>query len=643
MSRNNKLSEIRRSRVLDYGPGSIIDFTIDTTGSGSVSVVSAGLEYWNLSTNTEFAFDKQTIHEDRLKKKLQVQGFRLPPINGDSEWKFKNDSEAHRTLWGFRFPRYLICPNCRTLKWYTQWENLKYGDPQKICSSCSEEERKKGRTNKIFVVPSRFVVACKNGHLSDFPWFYWVHGKYEDGECKYVFNKNIFKLLQTGKDMGLSGLILKCMNCGKDRPMEGIFSEKSSLHALKCTGQMPWIKQSDGIKDFTEKCDLHVDIRQRGAGDLYKPLHMSSLTIPPFDDKSLKLINDLGLNVSDLVQPNITDSDRVAIIRISSKKIGKELTEKELKEINEKVIEFDKFLKQEKSLHWEEYQRFTKEHEITSVFKNYSRDLDKFEIRTQKIPKNLSKYLTKLVKVVRLRETRALVGFTRIVDAVDYKTPAKNNETGKDYKIGLLEQKKSKWYPAIEVKGEGIFISLNEKRLEEWSKNKHLVKRAENINKKFKSNLNKEVEDLVNISPRYLLIHTLSHALITELAKVCGYSEASMRERLYISEKKEEKMSGILIYTSSSDSEGTLGGLSRQANPERFEKIFINAIRGKYNCSQDPHCIMGIKSASEEYNEAACHSCLLLPETSCEKFNRFLDRATIRGDIENNFKSYFDF
>ena len=88
MSRNNKLSEIRRSRVLDYGPGSIIDFTIDTTGSGSVSVVSAGLEYWNLSTNTEFVYDKQTIHEDRLKKKLQVQGFRLPPINGDSEWKF---------------------------------------------------------------------------------------------------------------------------------------------------------------------------------------------------------------------------------------------------------------------------------------------------------------------------------------------------------------------------------------------------------------------------------------------------------------------------------------------------------------------------------------------------------------------------
>ena len=101
-------------------------------------------------------------------------------------------------------------------------------------------------------------------------------------------------------------------------------------------------------------------------------------------------------------------------------------------------------------------------------------------------------------------------------------------------------------------------------------------------------------------------------------------------------------MSGILIYTSSSDSEGTLGGLSRQADTKRFKNIFFNAINSKQNCSQDPHCIMGIKSASEQYNHAACHSCLLLPETSCEKWNRFLDRAMLRGDFEDKFKSFFD-
>ena len=102
-------------------------------------------------------------------------------------------------------------------------------------------------------------------------------------------------------------------------------------------------------------------------------------------------------------------------------------------------------------------------------------------------------------------------------------------------------------------------------------------------------------------------------------------------------------MSGILIYTSSSDSEGTLGGLSREADPNRFKNIFLNAIKSKQNCSQDPHCIMGIKSASEQFNHSACHACMLLPETSCQNWNRFLDRAMLRGDINDEFKSFIDF
>ena len=85
MTRKNKLSKIRRSRVLEYGPGSIIDFTLDSTGGGSVSVVSAGLEYWDNSSKKEFRFDKQTIREDRLKKKHGFFGFRLQPVNDDNE------------------------------------------------------------------------------------------------------------------------------------------------------------------------------------------------------------------------------------------------------------------------------------------------------------------------------------------------------------------------------------------------------------------------------------------------------------------------------------------------------------------------------------------------------------------------------
>ena len=635
MPRQNKLSKIRRSRVLEYGPGSIIDFTLDTTGVGGVSVVSAALDYWSSSTKKEFRFDKQTIHEDRLKKKLGVQGFRLPPVNDDND-----KSNEQRALWGFRFPRYLICPRCRIIKWYSEWQSLQFGDPQKICSSCSAEENKKGRKNNIFAVPTRFVVACKNGHLNDFPWFVWVHGRDKDGECKYSYNKNTFKMSSTGEDMGLSGLVLKCMKCNKERSMDGVFS--GQLSGLKCFGQMPWIKQADGFKDYSENCDLEVEARQRGSGDLYKPVHLSSLTIPPFDEKSLEILNEADLTFEELFQPNFTDSDRISFLKIKLNKIGIK-NEQELKKIHDKIKWIKEYLEQDRPIYWEEYLRFTSKFKISDSLKNYSPNREKFEIREQSIDKELSKYLDKLVKVVRLRETRALVGFTRIIDAEDYKTAAKNPKTGDEYRMGKLNKKKINWLPAIEIKGEGIFVSLNEKRLDEWQKNKSLVKRAAIIHEQYTKNLSKKITNPLNISSRYLLVHTLAHALISELAKTCGYSEASLRERLYISDKKDEKMSGILIYTSSSDSEGTMGGLSRQADPKRFKNIFFNAIQSKHNCSQDPHCIMGIKSASEQYNHAACHSCLLLPETSCEKWNRFLDRAMIRGDINNEFKSFFDF
>ena len=139
-----------------------------------------------------------------------------------------------------------------------------------------------------------------------------------------------------------------------------------------------------------------------------------------------------------------------------------------------------------------------------------------------------------------------------------------------------------------------------------------------------------------------MLLHTLSHALILELAKECGYADASLRERIYVTDLDNNKMCGILIFTSSSDSEGTLGGLSRQANPERFEKIFFNAIESQQICSQDPQCLTGIKSASEDLNHSACHSCILLSETSCELWNRFLDRSMIRGDIDGIIKPFFE-
>jgi hypothetical protein len=73
---------------------------------------------------------------------------------------------------------------------------------------------------------------------------------------------------------------------------------------------------------------------------------------------------------------------------------------------------------------------------------------------------------------------------------------------------------------------------------------------------------------------RYILLHSFSHALMRQLALECGYTSASIRERLYARERQREKepMAGILPYTAAPDSEGTLGGLVRLGEPDQLRQ-----------------------------------------------------------------------
>ena len=251
-----------------------------------------------------------------------------------------------------------------------------------------------------------------------------------------------------------------------------------------------------------------------------------------------------NLTMDQLFDPKFNDRDRISYLKINLQRLG--IDEKEVIKINEKLKWFKEYLEKDRAIYWEEYSRFVGKFKISDSLKDYSPDKEMFEIRDEKIDEDLSKYLDKLVKVVRLRETRCLVSFTRIVDAEDYKTNKKNPTTGEQYEMGKLFNKNNKeinWLPAIDIRGEGIFISLNEKRLEKWEKNKSLIDRASLFNEKYLNSLGKKTENIIDITPRYLLVHTLAHALISELSKVCGYNEASLRERLYISDKKDERMS----------------------------------------------------------------------------------------------------
>ena len=624
MPRHNKLNEVRRSQVLGYGPGAIVDFRVGDLGGGTISGVTAGFDQWGETARPKGMLHSQSIKEPRLQRKLGVNGFRLPPVN-DTEDDEKKDQYIH----AIRFPTFLICPSCKIIKKFFTWAKGKAGDPQRHCSECT---RKKGNEdNKIYVVPARFIMACENGHLDDFPWRHWLG-------CKCDIDISL-KLESIGSSIGLSGLVLRCTKCGLTKSMKGIFNKKT-FKGLVCKGKMPWLKKNPNEKKefFSETCDKVPVALQRGASNLYYPCFLSAISIPPWTSMIFKIT---GLNFDAFFSPHHNKQDIIDLL-----KQFRDGPEYDAEKDYEKLKKYSDYLADPAKidLKWNEYLQFTEQF-VDDGLDHSENDKEQFEIRNQNVEGYLANYLNKLVQVVRLREVRALANFKRISEPLNSFNPGKKSQFGKMF------NEDPKWRPAIEVKGEGIFISLKEERLKKWENSPSIKKRASKINDHYMNQFGKLTDEgkikiseeiPYNITPRFLLLHSLSHALISQLSIECGYAQASLRERMYVTEKEGQDMSGILIYTSSSDSEGTLGGLSRQALTKNFENVLKKALEQQEFCSQDPHCIMGIKSESEQLNHAACHSCMLLPETSCELWNRFLDRATIRGTLDGVIKSYFE-
>ena len=253
-----------------------------------------------------------------------------------------------------------------------------------------------------------------------------------------------------------------------------------------------------------------------------------------------------------------------------------------------------------------------------------------FRIARATVPEFLEDYIEDVVLVKRLREVLALRGFRRI-------TPEQPNQDDDRFKGYHLEEDcvplsdvKLNWLPAIEMLGEGLFIKIKEDTLKHWEEN------FEHEYMPMRERLEHSNVGCDCFSARYVMLHTLSHLLIRQLSLECGYSGAAIKERLYSTYPDSDvNMAGILLYTSSSDSDGSLGGLVRKGLPESFEMIFRNILQEASWCSSDPICIGSKAQGYDSLNYAACHACALLPETSCEMRNCLLDRAAIVGTLEN--------
>ena len=156
----------------------------------------------------------------------------------------------------------------------------------------------------------------------------------------------------------------------------------------------------------------------------------------------------------------------------------------------------------------------------------------------------------------------------------------------------------------------------------------------------FDTALQRRNRELKQLNPKYVVLHTLSHLLMLSISKVCGYSAASLRERIYCEKYLEEgselfdDMHGLLIYTASQSGDGSLGGLVRAGKPGRFEDVLNDALNEALWCSDDPVCIESTGQGLDSCNLAACFNCCLVPETACEIGNKFLDRGLVVGTLD---------
>jgi hypothetical protein len=233
--------------------------------------------------------------------------------------------------------------------------------------------------------------------------------------------------------------------------------------------------------------------------------------------------------------------------------------------------------------------------------------------------------------VNKLRETRAFAGFTRL-------KPYDGEKTLREIILNINGSLNS--VPADIIRGEGIFIEFKESEINKWAKSIEINRRytlmRNNMYRIF-------VENYLGgrLTSKFIMIHTFAHQLINELSRYCGYGSSALKERIYSSSDSNETMNGVLIYTASSSSDGTLGGLIQQGKPGNLEKIVTNALEKARWCSSDPVCMDIGPQGPFGANMAACHNCAILPETSCENFNQLLDRAFIIGSNNDPSIGYF--
>jgi hypothetical protein len=433
---------------------------------------------------------------------------------------------------------------------------------------------------EALLVPSRFIVACLNGHIDDFPYFSWIHA-----HSQPMGDRHDLRLGVAGMTASLRDVLISC-SCGKEMTMDGAFRTSALRGIAKCSGKAPWLRTAPA------DCAEVPRTMQRGASNVWYPKIRSALSIPPWSDGLYRVL-DRHWNILRDIAEEVLPSALKGLAAKSGYSVD-DLVAAALRRRREldEDSEADR-----RAIRAGEYEALYRGRAETSS------DQDFVCEPVAAIGPELSAWFSKVMAVPRLREVRALESFTRIQPP----SPADGPE-----RKGALYEVNPSWLPAIEVSGEGVFIVLNEDRLQRWEHDVGVRARLKQIDDRYRARftaIRKEPDR--TITPRFVLLHSLAHLLINQWSLECGYPAAALRERVY------------------ADSAGSLGGVVALTEPGRLATAVAETMERAGWCSSDPLCSEAIAAGVDSLNLAACHACMLLPEVSCEEMNLLLDRAGV--------------
>jgi hypothetical protein len=597
--------------MYSFGVGSLLDLP-------HFSAIVAGLDEWKETDQIEFT-EERLLAAIRAEKALglgHVRRLRSAP------WQEETSSPFEEWAWVgvpvLPFPRWMRCAACNVLTTVDAGLLelcLEYRPDRAryVHRNCS-----KSRGRAPATVPARFVVACPGGHIDEFPWFEFVHSS-TGGQCPN--GKGLLRAMDAGTGSRSTDLLVECTECGLKRLLTNAFNENAESFLPKCRGRHAHLRR------FDSDCPHKVRPLLLGASNAWFPANRSVLSIPASSDPLEQAIEDCWGAIEDPAAPIASLAELRIILprdprlaKLRAHPIASVWTAIEARRTRPAGDETDA------DVLAPEWQVFTENGAAPE-----SRD---FRLgRPGSVPGFAS--IAAVVPIERMRSVVALCGFTRI----DGPDSGLLEDLDPGVAFAPLSRRELDWLPAAEVRGEGIFVRLDEGSVAAWVEAVAGGSQLEALREAHQRwRRSRGFADLALGWPgeRYVLLHSLSHALVHELALECGYSAASIRERLYARDPGDPggPMAGILLYTSAPDAEGTLGGLVALADPDEMSRLLDSALRRVALCSADPMCAGHAPTESETtLHNAACHACLFLPETSCERANRYLDRSTIVATV----------